>query len=97
MSIHGICFDEGQSGHCGIDCRGISLRECGITDEIAINALDWEIQNNIDAVGVLILGAVRYNVMKAQTKFNIDIGGEIRKACADMDYFELAEMLQDLL
>ena len=34
-SIYGICYDEGQSGNCGIECRGLLEGECPIPDEIA--------------------------------------------------------------
>lgn len=35
MSVHGICFDEGQSGNCGLECRGFLDGECDIPQEIA--------------------------------------------------------------
>jgi len=35
MSVHGVCFDEGQSGNCGLECRGFIGGECPIPDEIA--------------------------------------------------------------
>lgn len=33
-SIHGICYDEGQAGHCGPECIGFLDRECTIPHEI---------------------------------------------------------------
>lgn len=35
MSIHGICFDEGQAGNCGLECQGFLEGECPIPLEIA--------------------------------------------------------------
>lgn len=34
MSIHGICFDEGQSGNCGTECEGFITGECEVPDEV---------------------------------------------------------------
>lgn len=34
MSVHGICYDESQAGHCGIECEGFLDRECTIPHEI---------------------------------------------------------------
>lgn len=34
MSIHGLCFDEGQSGRCGWECRALLNGECSIPEEL---------------------------------------------------------------
>lgn len=39
VSIHGICYDEGQSGNCGLECRGFLGGDCPIPEEIAENIL----------------------------------------------------------
>jgi len=40
MSIHGVCFDEGNSGNCGLYCEGHQSYECTIPDEILEHALE---------------------------------------------------------
>lgn len=35
MSIHGICFDNGQSGNCNADCGQFLCGECDVGPEIA--------------------------------------------------------------
>ena len=39
MSIHGICFDEGNSGNCGPECAAHDSYECKIPDEILQNMI----------------------------------------------------------
>ena len=46
MSIHGVCFDEGQSGNCGLECKGLADNECTIEDEILINYSFSDIYDN---------------------------------------------------
>lgn len=50
MSIHGLCFDEGMSGRCGIECRG--LDDC---DERG-NIIDDAIENGVSADELIDLG-----------------------------------------
>jgi hypothetical protein len=38
MSIHGLCFDEAQSGRCGFECRAFKQGECEIYKEVVFNA-----------------------------------------------------------
>jgi len=40
MSIHGICYDEGQSGNCGIECEGFQDGKCDIPDEILLGYME---------------------------------------------------------
>jgi len=45
MSIHGECFDNGQSGNCGIDTCSMFIRgECHIYQEVVENLgkLSWD-------------------------------------------------------
>ena len=49
MSIHGICFDNGMSGRCGIECE--ILKDC---DE-KLNIIDDAIVNGITADELLDL------------------------------------------
>jgi len=37
VSIHGICFDEGNSGRCGLECRG--LDDCDERENIIDDAI----------------------------------------------------------
>jgi len=37
MSIHGICFDTGQSGNCGMDCEQFLDGDCECPGEF----IDW--------------------------------------------------------
>lgn len=61
MSIHGICFDEGQSGNCGLECRGFLDGECTIPDEI-VEAFKDEVLEEY-------LGAFRLGVYRAQSNY----------------------------
>jgi len=38
MSIHGACFDNGQSGNCGFECSAFMEGDCEIQDEICEEA-----------------------------------------------------------
>lgn len=41
MSIHGICFDNGNSGRCGIECELFMDGECEeVNEEHLLDALD---------------------------------------------------------
>ena len=40
MSIHSVCFQEGQSGNCGTNCRGFIHGDCSITNEICDHAFE---------------------------------------------------------
>lgn len=46
MSIHGICFDEGMSGNCGLECRGFLDMECDIVDEVVEGCADSMTQDD---------------------------------------------------
>ena len=46
MSRYGICFDEGMSGHCGLECRGHEENECTATEEILENCSYNDILDN---------------------------------------------------
>ena len=68
MSIHGICFDEGQSGRCGLEGRGFESGQCDIPDEIIEQCTD-------DIREELLLhkfGALKLAVARAQTKIEFD-------------------------
>lgn len=49
MSVHGVCFDEGMNGNCGLECRGFVEGECNIAMEIVevcfdnVTEDDWEV------------------------------------------------------
>ena len=34
MSIHGICYDNGQSGNCNVECELFRSGECQAADEV---------------------------------------------------------------
>jgi hypothetical protein len=40
VSIHSMCFDEGQSGNCGFECRAFLDGECSVADEMVENCFD---------------------------------------------------------
>lgn len=64
MSIHGICFDEGQSGNCGCNCRGFLDGECDIPEEIAENCIKHDLNYHIRE----LLGDFRYEILKVADK-----------------------------
>lgn len=66
-SIHGICFDEGMSGNCGLECNGFIYGDCEIPEEI-FESLGDEIDNVI----IENMGELRHAVMMHQTKFKVD-------------------------
>lgn len=37
MSVHGLCFDNGQSGRCNSDCELFLIGKCEAGDEIVEN------------------------------------------------------------
>lgn len=85
MSIHGACFDEGQSGNCGIDCRVFLSGDCSIENEI--------VENCIDEVSEELLlkkfGKLRLAVLRAQNSFKFCEEDEIKKMILDgtaLDY-----------
>lgn len=39
MSIHGICFDNGQSGNCNCDCEQFLEGGCAASSDIIDNAV----------------------------------------------------------
>lgn len=71
MSIHGVCFDEGQSGRCGLECRGFLGGECDIADEIV----------EISKEGLLTekFGELRLAILRSQTKYEFDEQTELNK------------------
>lgn len=42
MSIHGICFDNGQSGRCGLECELFLIGDCegDVSEEYLLQLLD---------------------------------------------------------
>ena len=66
-SIHGICFDEGQSGNCGYECRGFLNGDCDIPDEIIENC-----KSDFEEVLIDEYGELRLAVMRAQTKIHFN-------------------------
>jgi len=40
MSKHGICYDNGQSGNCNIDCEEFLDGKCEAAEEVLENT-DW--------------------------------------------------------
>ena len=77
MSIHGICFDEGQAGRCGLECEGFLNYECEIPDEI--------IEIFKEQVLVEKFGELRLAVLRAQTKFEFNELIQLEKILFD-DY-----------
>lgn len=96
MSIHGICFDEGQAGHCGFNCDGHYEGECTIQDEIVWNHIEHLIKTDIDYIANMFLGPLRYEVMKAQTVMDISIKDQIEKAARKYTDPELIEFFAEL-
>lgn len=78
MSIHGCCFDEGQSGHCGLECRCFLASECTIADEV--------IEGNKDFLLSEFLGELKYAVLKAQNNFEELEQKELKKILEDYGY-----------
>jgi hypothetical protein len=54
MSIHGCCFDEGNAGHCGLQCRCFQNNECDIRDEVIDNSINYINDLDTDEIGYLI-------------------------------------------
>jgi hypothetical protein len=36
--MHGMCFNEGNSGNCGFNCRAFTSSDCQIADEMIFNS-----------------------------------------------------------
>ena len=76
VSIHGICFDEGQAGNCGVECKGLQGGECDIEDEMFEDIPDKELFDYGLADEYLIekyIGEFRLNILMAQTKFEFNL------------------------
>ena len=67
-SIHGLCFDEGQSGRCGIECEAFINGECDIPDEMA----DYCREELLEKYGNKLLIAVCKAQSKYDTKTRLD-------------------------
>jgi len=72
VSIHGICFDEGQSGNCGIECRGFLNGECDVASELIENCKEELLQKKFG-------GELGIAVIRAQTKYEFDEQAELDK------------------
>jgi len=75
-SIHGICFDEGQSGNCGLECRGLLSNQCEIEDEMLESCSFNEIYDTGEFIDYLIdkfIGEFRMQIFMQQTKIEFDI------------------------
>jgi len=75
MSIHSLCFNEGQSGRCGLLCRAFNEGDCDIEDEIFENTPDLELYYSgygDDYLFNKYIGEFLMGVMMAQTKFEFD-------------------------
>lgn len=78
MSIHGICFDEGQSGNCGIECRGFLNRECSIADEI-VDVFKEELLTER-------FGVLRLAILRKQSKIPFDEAAILKEIAKDYGY-----------
>ena len=82
MSIHGICFDEGMSGRCGLDCRGFNDNECPDPEEILDNHTFNEIYDHGGFEDYLIekfIPTLTLEIIRQQTKYDIDEYGYLAK------------------
>ena len=45
MSIHGVCFDNGQSGNCNIKCEDFQNKKCEVYIEVidAMNTSEYSL------------------------------------------------------
>jgi len=41
MSIHGICFDNGQSGKCDSDCEIFQHGDCEVADDVILGEYEF--------------------------------------------------------
>ena len=66
VSIHGICFDEGQSGNCGMECKGFMNGKCDMAEEIIENCREELMKEEY--------GDLRLEILRQQTviKFSED-------------------------
>ena len=81
MSIHGICFDEGTTGNCGIKCRGFP-EECPIKEEMFENIDDLELLEYGKGDDYLIekyVGSFKLAIFEAQTQIKFDLWSYIEK------------------
>lgn len=87
MSVHGVCFDEGLSGNCGLECRGFIDNDCSIPDEIAEHYIDEYREELL----VYRLGELRLAVARSQNVVEFDEEEELRKMVSDgtaVEYFK---------
>jgi len=91
---HGICHSNGMSGNCGLDCEAFNTSDCECTAEIVesckpedLEEYDFSYQEMYDfgfkdyLVSNIaeVIGKLRYEVLKLQTKYDFDEGKEIDK------------------
>lgn len=91
---HGLCFHYGQGGHCGIECPAFNTSDCNSVGEIAEASgyeelyeygfswqelYDFGFKENMTANIGEIIGELKYQVLKQQTKYKFDPVLEIDK------------------
>lgn len=97
MSVHGVCFDEGQAGHCGLECRAHKYHECGIPDEIVEHILDSYTREDWVEFCKELLGVLRYHVLTNQSVFIVDAKEEAKIKFDQLTDYEKLDLLISLL
>jgi len=57
---HGICFDNGMSGNCGLECEAFTNGDCDVAEELLDNNDHQLDQLLIDEYGLITFKAMQH-------------------------------------
>jgi len=73
MSVHGLCFDNGQSGRCNQDCELFCVGKCEVGDEIVEHMYNEMSPEEIEVELRCYIEDVKLFILRGEGKTDLEL------------------------